>query len=84
MLASKKAGKYHTCDLSEESQRNNNANEAVRILFWMCCRRELSFDTDVGKASVRSKGQLCQALYPADVTRRQLPFEAVDVLRAQT
>jgi hypothetical protein len=36
MLASKKAGKYHTCDLSEELQRNN-ASKAVRILLWMCC-----------------------------------------------
>jgi hypothetical protein len=30
-LASKKAGKCYTCDLSEELQRNN-ANKAVRIL----------------------------------------------------
>lgn len=30
-LASKKAGKYYTCDLSEEFQRNNT-NKAVRIL----------------------------------------------------
>jgi len=38
----------------------------------MCCQRQLKFNTDVGKAYVRSEGQLCQSLYAADVTHSQL------------
>lgn len=72
--ARKQAGITHvTCQKSSSATiRQSGKDSHLNVL----SERELKSNTDVGKASVRSEGQLCQALYSAGVTRSQLAFRA--------